>query len=965
MKEFNFENRNSLQSKENIVRVKIKQYFNINKHLLKNNFNDFLKYIKLEERCSMEKQKKILWDRMEMYSIPKKKIDYEAALCGVSDFFEEVNDNNDIYFNNIDNNSEQNNKNRDKDNDFFLEIDLQSLNNKENNLENIEKLNNDYCIDEFINNIKDKKDLLYGIRFINEIYFSKYLTETYIEEEFENNINKINKNLIINEIKTKYKFINIPNDTIQNYFKFISKEKKDKNEIIIEKSLIKYMDMTIKNQIIDIKKNAKMHLKKQNINSNIFCNNYNMNNNNNNIFQKIEQLSLLDKNIVNCIKIIIDFINNKNLLQLIQEFIENYIIDIKNEIYEEIKSKENHYSQQLYNLKNNNISGDNKNIEDENKKLKRQNELLIKENLSLSKEIEVLNFKKQNDKIKIGKENLSNNRDNYISPKKVNLNNYQKNKNKIIIPPLNLKEQINNNKENKIILNEQKNNYINNNLKNNSSAKSKKNKTKSPNKLLKTGTNSSDEICLDELTNSHVEFSMNLNNITDQFLLDTTRLITEEEVNNNDEKINNNKNIEKEKGKYNSTKNVNKKKESIISNYLYSNSSNILSKEKDEENEESLDIYEDYNYFGLEQYKNNKYINIKTDRNMRHSDIQNNNYSNIIDYNLIDNNYKKPQIFYSPNNYNNLLKKKGKNTNEDIFYGYINKAIKNFYDFKYLSHTYKIKKLFSHYKEKLIYDQFLSDEINAYFLNSKKQKYILLITYQSIYFLKNNESLECTLRLNNKSLESIIVSSKNFNLLLLSFNGGKDIIIETFQRIEILRFLQNIIDKEIFTKELKISSSNNFFFRKRNGTLETVSTIKNKQFIISPNFENAQKIGVLLKYKENFFSASFQEKLIVLCSIGLMYFDENINSPQKIIPIVGTTIKFIVVQLNRKIYCLKLKTINDEIYIFGSLQKREIFDWLKELAYFKKIYHMKMKQINPNFVFENGKEKSNHKKYNI
>ena len=522
-----------------------------------------------------------------------------------------------------------------------------------------------------------------------------------------------------------------------------------------------------------------------------------------------------------------------------------------------------------------------------------------------------------------------------------------------------MKEQINNNKENKKLLNEQKNNcsnFINNNLTNNSSAKSKKNIKKSPNKLLKTRTNSSNDICLDELTNSHVEFSMNLNNITDQFLLDTTRIITEEEV-NNDEKIIN-KSIEKEKSKYMSTKNINKKKEILISNYLYSNDSHNLLEEKDEENEENLDINDDYKYFDLDQYKIHKYNNIKTDRNMRYSDI------NVIDNNLINNNNKKYQTFYSPNN-NNLWKKKGKFTNEDIFYGYVNKAIKDFYDFKYLSHTYKIKKLFSHYKEKLIYEQFLSDEVNAYFLNTKKKKYILLITYQSIYFLKKDESLECTLRLNNKSLKSIIVSSKNFNLLLLSFKGGKDIIIETFQRIEILRFLQNIIDNELFSNELKISSSNNFFFHKRNGTLEPVSTIKNKQFIITPNFENAQKIGVLLKYRENFFCASFQEKLIVLCSIGLMYFDENSNSPQKIIPIVGTTIKFIVVQSNKKIYCIKLKTINDDIYLFGSLQKREIFDWLKELAYFKKIYHMKMKQINPNFVFKNDKDKSKIKNMKI
>ena len=234
-----------------------------------------------------------------------------------------------------------------------------------------------------------------------------------------------------------------------------------------------------------------------------------------------------------------------------------------------------------------------------------------------------------------------------------------------------------------------------------------------------------------------------------------------------------------------------------------------------------------------------------------------------------------------------------------------------------------------------------------------------MITYQSFYFLKSSESLNCFLRLNNKFLESITVSSKNFNLLLLSFNEGTDIIIETFQRIEILRFLQNIIDKKKFSKELKISSSNNFFLHKKNKTLEKVSTIKNKLFLITPNFENAQKFGVLLKYKETIFSASFQEKLIVLCSIGLMYFDENSNSPKDIIPIVGTTIKFIVVQVNKKIYCLKLKTIDEGVYIFGSLQKREIFDWLKELAHYKKVYHMKMKQINPNFVLEDSKYNSN------
>ena len=45
--------------------------------------------------------------------------------------------------------------------------------------------------------------------------------------------------------------------------------------------------------------------------------------------------------------------------------------------------------------------------------------------------------------------------------------------------------------------------------------------------------------------------------------------------------------------------------------------------------------------------------------------------------------------------------------------------------------------------------------------------------------------------------------------------------------------------------------------------------------MITPNFENAQKVGILLKYKEGFFSSYFQEKLFALCSIGLIYFDDD------------------------------------------------------------------------------------------
>ena len=943
MKEYYFQDKTNITSenkrnKESQIKAKINEYFAQNKSLTKSQFLTFVKFIGLDEIWSTENGQKILWDKIAMYTINKNIIDYESALCGISDIFTDEEEGNEEI--------KEENNNLSDDNELLSDIDLQSLHIQRNSFEEEESINNkktnEKSFEEFLNNYKNKREITYGIKLINEIYFAKYIDEENIEKDLENNDNdkntfKINKNAILKEIKYKYKFINIPNEILKNYFHFISKDNTDNNEeIIIEKSLIKNINLILTHKDEDKKINIKRidDFSNQNLI------------NNEDISIKLDKLVLSDKNIINCINLIIDFNKNKNLIELIKEYIENYIINLKDSIYKEIKQKENEYKLKISNIKKNNY--EEHNYEEENKKLKKQIESLIKENLTLSDEIEDINSKLENNNFKSKNHIISKNFESYKSPKTINLDNnriIQKNKNKIVIPPLKLKDKMNINIENKNILKVQSNDYLNNNNLNKMSS------SKSPNKLIEKGTNSFNEFSTDEIASSHLENSMNLNNITDQFLLDTTRLCNEGESNNND----------KERSRYsltNSSKilSSNKKKEYNKNNYLYSDISDNISGIKRDENE--VNFEDDDIDLGIHKYNNNL-----TDRNMRNSDIQNNFLLNLDKNKRKNYNYNKTQSFYSPDINNNPLKRKVKFTNEDIFYGYLNKAIKNFFDFKYLFHTHKIKKLLYRYKENLIYEEFYSDEINVYSINTKKKKYILLITYNAFYFLKNDESLECIKRLANESLESIIVSTKNFNLLELSFNGGIDIIIETYQRIEILRFLQKIIDKGYFSKNLKISSSNNFYFHKRNGTLEQITTIKNKLFIISPNFENAQKIGVLLKYKENFFSASFQEKLMVLCSVGLMYFDENNKSP-KIIPIVGTTIKFIVIQTNKKLYCLKMKTINEEIYIFGSLQKHETFDWLKELALFKKLYHIKMKQINVNFINEKSKEITNIKNIN-
>ena len=921
---------------ENKARDKIKEYFNKYKSLLKDNFTAFIQYIGLSEIWSAEEEKNIFWEKLIQNSENKTELDYDTVLKGFNEFFEEeVNydeseNNNNLSFN-------------ENDNDLLMDLDLQSLHMKSIGFETEknEKEDENYkkSIEEFINNIKDSQNKIYAIRFINEIFFTSKINQNNFEKNIENNYDDenffINKEEIINEIKSKYNFINLGNDFFNSYFNIISKQKDEANiELVVEKSHLNYLNGILKNMNnVNDKKNSLI----KPINLNL------IKSNNINISSNLDKLKEYDSIINQCIAAIKNLNLQNSFIDLAQEYIEKYIIKLKNNIYEEIKLKDKEYEAKLLNLdKEIKVNNINKNIVKNINKLENRNEKLIKENNEQLNEIDFNQIKEL--KEKESKNNFNISKKEFSEDSK---NIQHKTKNKIIIPPLKIK--INKEEERKFS-NDYNNNDINNEIIYDISNSSKKNIKIYDNKIQENRINSTNDVLLEDLTNSDIDlFSINDNKITDQFLLDTTRLCNEGDDLN---KINENKNF-----------NHNKNEKDGL-NYSNGNISiglsNINKQEyKDEYFEDEL--YDNICFNENEKMKNNFPL---TDRNQRKIDYQ-------LDYNLNIDNYYRKQTYnnkvlqsqtYLDMNVNRILQNKRKSyTNEDMFYGYVNKAKCDFYDFKYLSRVHEIKKLFHSNKEKLMKNEFFSDEVKACFANNKKKSYILIITFRTFYFLKKNESYDCIIKLNVNSLISIIVSKKNFNMLNLSFRGGTDVIIETCQRIEMLRFLQSMLNKGIIKKDLEITASNDFFMTKKDGTKEKISTIKNKSFSITPNFENAQKIGVLLKYKEGFFSSYFQEKLFVLCSIGLIIFEDDYKTPKSIIPIVGTTIKFIVVQFYKRIYCLKMKTINEENYIVGSYQKKEIFDWLKEFADYKKTYHLNMKQINPNFVSDSSTEF----KYNI
>ena len=146
-----------------------------------------------------------------------------------------------------------------------------NINLKEFSLEETDNINlieikknedNEKIIDEFINTINNNQDTLYDIRFINEIFFSKYYNNKNIDNFHKYGKIEINFDEIVEKIKKDYKFLNINTEVLKNYLNYIIDNKnKDENEkgnknYFLNLDLIKYV-----NAIIDLKieENNKTH----------------------------------------------------------------------------------------------------------------------------------------------------------------------------------------------------------------------------------------------------------------------------------------------------------------------------------------------------------------------------------------------------------------------------------------------------------------------------------------------------------------------------------------------------------------------------------------------------------------------------------------------------------------------------------------------------------------------------------
>ena len=79
-------------SKEDKVRIKIKEYFKKENQLIKENFDSFLSFIGLKEIWSTEEEQKVLWESIISKAKDKENINYEATLEGICALFEDEED---------------------------------------------------------------------------------------------------------------------------------------------------------------------------------------------------------------------------------------------------------------------------------------------------------------------------------------------------------------------------------------------------------------------------------------------------------------------------------------------------------------------------------------------------------------------------------------------------------------------------------------------------------------------------------------------------------------------------------------------------------------------------------------------------------------------------------------------------------------------------------------------------------
>ena len=234
-----------------------------------------------------------------------------------------------------------------------------------------------------------------------------------------------------------------------------------------------------------------------------------------------------------------------------------------------------------------------------------------------------------------------------------------------------------------------------------------------------------------------------------------------------------------------------------------------------------------------------------------------------------------------------------------------------------------------------------TDQIFLFLDKKHISKRFIMLTPSNLYIIEPKE-MKFVKVIKKEKILSFQISNKNINIILFQINDGDNILIETLRRMDLLLYLRDHYrnNKNI----IKFKYEDQFIVNIK-GKATTVS-IKDKIFANLSNFDGAQKIGYLLKYKGKFIGTIFKEKLFILTSIGLIMFDEPSSPPKKLYPIIGSNIEKIEGTKYGRENCFKITFLSGKSKIFATRKKRERDSWLKEFDRIAKEFQTKMKQLD-------------------
>ena len=913
------------------------EYFNTHSYLNKVDLDEFITLLGLNDIWSTAEEKQTIWDLFVKYAKNENEINLDAVNQGIDELFS----------------GEMNDINIDESelvNEPSLNISALTTNNKDiSTLNRIDSASTLNLAEGYINAIHNKNLLLY-IKMLNEIFIS-------------HNDNKVDINIedILYRIKERYSFIMIDRDDLERYLKLISQSINSSIDIVIDKELVKKVE-----EIIDLRlSNGNNGLNENGLHSTIVSIPFSLEG----IIDKLKQYDKIAIDYINALK---EFNSNAVLFGVLSNSF-TMLIQSKSSLYHAMITKCNYGPNVRFedHKRTNSVQGIPSQfaqqimppLQKENAALKSQLRSLTMQCDQLSKENFIL---KQKMRTNTSSGNTNNNDISNIdlllwSPqKRKSLSTPKSNQNspECIHNDINFVDQNatnNNNDFTKCLTYSQNNTSMANNItkhnyicsstsdlvkqrrKTETSLNKHQRVIKSQNYLHSNGIPIDDTMSrkdttkFDDFSNSRCDLFSIRDANTEKFLLETTGLndtnnFNEDAKHKNTYHFNINSFID---GDFNTTEpNENVVQPSNENNNIITN---IATSVNPKDSSAKKIYYKPNNSIKEEKEMKNDSISRNDSTGFRNNGngTNNNSVNNAInssvmttvldDSGLMSQSQERENIMMSENN-------------------------KGYYDFLNLRNDKKIIALIKKNKDAIVPNELFTGYVNYMEDNLKTRKVILIITANH-FFLVETSDLSCHIKINRNVLGYIDVSSKNTNLLMFHFENGIDLIIESFKRIELLYYLRDLYQYKKYGR-LRFKYPKNFVYKKHNGTAEPIFVTKNKAFMITPNFENAQKIDYLYEYVNSFLSCKFVEKLVVLCSIGLMVFNDATKPPKEIIPIIGCKIKTVKVQTGeKKFYCFKLTNPNKKEVIFGETNKENIKNWIKEIEKFQMFYDCKMKGI--------------------